>query len=68
MRTKLSKRKIVEEAEESMLRKSVKCPKTLERAEAKQESEETQEVVELAEVEANEEEADWRSEGETQLK
>ena len=36
--------------EENMSRKTVMYSKTLERAEAKKESEETQEVVELAEV------------------
>ena len=47
-----------------MLRKTVQYLKTLERAEAKKESEETQQVVELAEVEVNEEEVEWGTQGE----
>ena len=39
--------------------------KSWERAEAKKESEETQEVEELAEVEVNEEEVEWGTEGGT---
>ena len=42
--------KTVEEDEESMLRKTVKYLETLESTEAKKESEETLEVVELAVV------------------
>ena len=38
-----------------------------EKAEAKKESEETLEFVELAEVEVKEEEVKWRTEGETQF-
>ena len=45
----------------------MKYLKTLDRTAAKRESEETLEVVELAEVEENEEEVGWRTEGETQL-
>ena len=63
MRTEGNKRKIVEEEEESMSRKTVKYLKTVERTEAKKESEETLEVVELAEVEVNEEEVEWSIEG-----
>ena len=54
MRTEGNERKTVEEEEES---------KTLERTEAKKESEETLEGVELAEVEVNDEEVEWRTEG-----
>ena len=42
-----------------MQRKTVKCFKTMERAEAKKEFEETVEVVELAEVEWRQFEEDW---------
>ena len=66
MRTEGNKRKTVEEEEESMLRNAVKCLKTLERAQAKKESEETQKVVEMAVVAVNEEEVEWTTEGETQ--
>ena len=59
MRTEGNKRKTVEEQEESMLRKTVMYLKTLERAEAKKDSEETQEVVELGDVEVNEEEVQF---------
>ena len=52
-RTEGNKRKTVEEEGESMLRNTVKYLKTLERAEAKGESEETTEAVELPEVEVN---------------
>ena len=49
-----------------MSRKIVKYLRTLSRAEAKMESEETPEVVGLAEVgKVNEEEVEWRTEGET---
>ena len=58
MRTEGDERKTVKEEEESLLRKAVKYLKTLERAEAKKESEERQEVVELAEVDVNEEEVE----------
>ena len=61
MRTEGNKRKTVEEEEDSILRKTVKFLKTLERTEAKKESEERLEVVELAEVEVNEEEVEWRT-------
>ena len=44
MRTEGNKRKTVEEERESMLRKTVQYLKTLARAEAKKESEETQDV------------------------
>ena len=66
MRMEGNKRKTAEEEEESMLRKTVKYVKTLERTEAKKESEETLEVVDLAGVEVNEEEVEWTTEGETQ--
>ena len=46
-----------------MLRKTVKYLKTSEKTEAKKESKETLEVVELAEVEVNEEEVEWSTEG-----
>ena len=45
----------------------MKYSKTLERTEARKESEERQEVVELAEVEVNGEEVECRTEGDTQL-
>ena len=61
MRTEGNKRKTVEEEDESMLRKTVLSLKMLERTEPKKESEETQEVVELAEVEVNEGEVEWRT-------
>ena len=48
-------------------RKTGKYSKTLERTEAKKESDETMEMVELAEVEVNEEEVGWRTEAETQF-
>ena len=67
MWTEENKRKTVEEEEESMLRKTVKYLNTLERTEANKESEETLGEVELAEVEVNEEEVEWRTEGETQF-
>ena len=38
----------------------------MEKPEARKESEDTQEVVELAEVKVNEEEVRWRKEGVTQ--
>ena len=63
MRTEGHKRKTVEEDDESMLRNTVKYLKTFERAEAKKESEEAQEVLELAEVELNEEEVERRTGG-----
>ena len=47
----------LEDEEESMLRKTVKYVKTVERVETKKESEETQ-------VEVIEEEVEWRTEGE----
>ena len=50
-----------------MVKKTVKYWKTLERAEAKQESEGTQEVAGLAEVEENEEEVVWKTHEETQF-
>ena len=75
LRTEGNKRNTFEEQEESMLRKTVKYLNTLERTEAKKESEATLEVVELAEVEVNEEEeeeeeeeeVEWRAEGDTQF-
>ena len=67
MRPEGNKRKTVEEEEESMLRKTLKYLKTLERGEAKKEYDETQEVVELAEVEVHEEDVECRTEGETQF-
>ena len=57
---------MIEKEEESTSTKTVKYVKTLERAEAKKGSEETQEVVELAQVEVNEEDVEWRTEGEAQ--
>ena len=51
-----------------MLRQTLKYLKTVERAEAEKESEETRGVVELAEVEVHEdEEVECRTEGETQI-
>ena len=44
------------------MRKTVKYLRTLERAGAKKEFKDTQEMVEFAEVEVNEK---WRTEGET---
>ena len=65
MRTEGNKLQTVEEEEESMSRNTVKYLKTLERTEAKKESEETLEEMQLAGVEVNEEEVEWRAEGET---
>ena len=59
-------RKTFEEEEERLLRKSVKYLTMLERAEAKNESEETQDVVELAVMEVKE--VERRTAGETQFK
>ena len=67
MRTEGNKQKTVDEEEESMLLKTVKYLKTSERAEAKKGSEETQELVEWAEVDVNQEEVEWRIGGETQF-
>ena len=61
MRPEGNKRKTVEQEEESLLNKNVYL-KTLEMAEAKKESEETQEILKLAEVEVSEEDVDWRME------
>ena len=47
-----------------MLRKPVKYFKTLERIDPKKESEEAQEVVDLAEVRVNEDEIEWSTEEE----
>ena len=66
MRTEGNKRKTVEEEKESVLRKTVKNLLTWERAEEKTDSEEKKVVVDLAEVEVNEEEVEWRTVGETQ--
>ena len=51
MRTEGIKRKTVEEEEESMLRKTVKFLKTLQRSEAKKESEGVVELVEVTQFE-----------------
>ena len=59
--------KQAEDIRKSMLRQTVKCFKTLGRTEAKKESEETQEEVELTEVKVYEEEIDWRAKEETQF-
>ena len=61
-------RKGVCEEEESMLWKIVKYLKTLERAEAKKGSEESQEVVELEVEVKEEEEVEWRSEDPEQVR
>ena len=61
MRKEANKRKTGKEVEENMLGKTVMYLKTSERAEAKKESEEAQDVVEL-EVYVNEEEVEGRTE------
>ena len=69
IRTVGNNRKTVEGEVESMLRKTVKYRKTLERADAQKESEETLAAVEVAEVEVNEEEeVQWRTEGGAKFK
>ena len=60
------KRKTVEEEEECKSRTPLDL-KTLVRTEAKKECEVTLEVVELAEMEVDEEEVEWRTEGEAQF-
>ena len=45
-----------------MLKNTEKCFETLEKAEARKESEEIEEVVAVAEVGVNEEEIEWRTE------
>ena len=65
MRTLGNKRKAAEESEESRLRKTVRYLKELDKMENK-ESGKTQEVVEVAEVEVNEEEEEWTTEEEPQ--
>ena len=64
MRTDGNKRKAGEESEESRLRKTVRYLKELDKMENKKESGKTQEVVEVAEVEVNEEEEEWMTEEE----
>ena len=64
MRTNGNKRKAGEESEESRLRKTVRYLKALAKMENKTESGKTQEVVEVAEVEVNEEEEEWMTEKE----
>ena len=66
MRTDGNKRKAGEESEESRLRKTVRYLKELDKMENKKESGKTQEVVEVAEVEVNEEEEEWTTEEEPQ--
>ena len=63
-RTHGSKRKAGEESEVSRLRKTVRYLKELDMMENKKESGKTQEVVEVAEVEVNEEEEGWMTEEE----
>ena len=65
MRTDGNKRKAAEESEESRLRKTVRYLKELDKMENKEESGKTQEVVEVAEVEVNEEEEEWTTEEES---
>ena len=61
---KMQNAKTVEEEKEGMLEKQVKYLKTSERTECEvEESAETLELVELAELEVNEEEGEWRTEG-----
>ena len=64
MRTDGYKRKAWEESEESRLRKTVRFLKDFDKMENKKESGKTQEVVEVAEVEVNEEEEEWMTEEE----
>ena len=61
-RTDGNKSKAGEESEESRLRKTVRYLKELDKMEHKKESGKTQEVVEEAEVEVNEEEEEWMTE------
>ena len=58
MRTEENKRKAAEEEKESMLRKTVRCLKALDRADK------AQEVVEVTKVEVTEEEEQWMTEEE----
>ena len=64
MRNDGNKRKAGEESEESRLRKTWRYLKELDKMENKKESGKTQEVVEVAEVEVNEEEEEWMTEEE----
>ena len=66
LRTDGNKRKAGEESEESRMRKTVRYLKELVKMENKKESGKTQEVVEVAEVEVNEEEEEWTTEEEPQ--
>ena len=61
MRTEVHKRKSVEDDEESMVRKTVHYLKTLEKAEARKESEGLVVFDEFAEFEVNLEEDEWRT-------
>ena len=65
MRTDGNKRKAGEESEESRLRKTVRHLKELDKMENKKGSGKVQEVVEVAEVEVNEEEEEWKTEEES---
>ena len=53
MRTEANKRKSVEEDEESMVRKPMQYLKTLDKAEARKESEGLVEIEELAQADVN---------------
>ena len=64
LRTDENKRKAGEKSEESRLRKTVRYFKELDKTENKKESGKTQEVVEVADVEVNEEEEEWNTEEE----
>ena len=64
LRTDGIKRKAGEESEESRLRKTVRYLKELDKVENNKESGKTQEVVEVAEFEVNEEEEEWMTEEE----
>ena len=65
MRTDGNKRKAGEESEESMLRKTVRYLKELDKMENKKESGQVQGVMEVAEVKMNEEEEEWMTEEES---
>ena len=61
VRTEANKRKSVEDDEESMVRKTMQYLKTLEKAEARKESEGLVVIDELVEFELNSEEDEWRT-------
>ena len=61
VRTEANKRKSVEDDEESMVRKTMQYLKTVEKAEARKESEGLVVIEEMPEVEVNSEEDEWRT-------